>query len=508
MDLLQFYIITLLFLLATAVWLWRQGRERSRFAHSLYLLMGWQVVGVGVSFLATVYPLGSWPFVGLQAVSWGCLLWGLELNWRGSFVILLLGIAAELLSVSEVQIMLSWGFIMSLPFAALADLRQRSSFPIFAATPMSKSLKPVATEGHITAEMVVSEQPILECLTDGVIICGPSGLIYSTNQATTVMLGVAENGLIGRPLTDMLAHFPILEESSQERKSRHFEVNGRTIASQMNIIYDQEGAAQGTVVILRDITTEYQAELSRDNFLTTVSHELRTPLTAIKGYVELLQTGSGGELTSSQRLFMETIQRNVTRMVDLINSLIFAASVKGGQMEFKSGPANLPQLIQQINREMTPTAAKTNQTIKMDIDSRLHWIDADPIHVAMIIEELLANGIKYGRDGGEVRITASLETEEFAVVSVTDDGIGIASEDQTHIFDDFFRPESREEQVRSGGLGMGLSVVRALVEAYNGRIWFESVPNQGATFTFILPTHQPHPPEALTMPQFINSLTN
>jgi PAS domain S-box-containing protein len=363
---------------------------------------------------------------------------------------------------------------------------------------MSQNLRPVASIGHITAEMVTSEQPILECLVDGVLICGPSGLIYSVNQATSVIMGIAEEALVGRPISDTLAHFPVLGQVTQGMKERRFEINGRTIEGQMNLIYDQTGTAQGTVVILRDITSEYQAEVARDNFLTTISHELRTPLTAIKGYVELMQTGAGGELSSTQQMFTQTIQRNVSKMVDLINSLLFAASVRGGRMETNTGQANIPQIIQQVVREMRPVAAKTRQNLVVDIDGRLHWLEADPIHVTMIVEELLANGLKYGREGGEVRVTAVLETDEFAVVSVADQGIGIAPEDQGHIFEDFFRPEWREEQVRTGGIGMGLSVIHALVEAYNGRIWFESTPNQGTIFTFILPIHQPEKQKALS----------
>ena len=97
---------------------------------------------------------------------------------------------------------------------------------------------------------------------------------------------------------------------------------------------------------------------------------------------------------------------------------------------------------------------------------------------------------------GEVRIAAFLESEidkdqKFALVSVSDNGIGIDLEDQSHIFEDFFRPDQLSSQVRAGGIGMGLSIVRALVEAYNGRIWFESTPDEGSTFTFIIPLQQP-----------------
>jgi len=117
--------------------------------------------------------------------------------------------------------------------------------------------------------------------------------------------------------------------------------------------------------------------------------------------------------------------------------------------------------------------------------------------VATILEELITNGLKYGRDGGTVRVIASRESDEFAVVSISDDGIGIAEEDQSRIFEQFFRPEYRDEQIQTGGIGMGLSIVRALVEAYNGRIWFESIPDKGTTFTFILPTRQPQKPGPL-----------
>lgn len=501
MELLQYYIVTLFVLVVTAVWLWRQGRERSRFARSLLAITGLQMAGLAANYLAELYPSGILLIIILQIVSWAILLWGLGLDWRFSFGLLVIAIITWLYPFFPIQNLLTWGFVMAIPFAAVADLRQRTSFPIFAATPLSQNLRRVATSGHLTAEMVLSEQPILECLVDGVLICGPSGLIYSVNQAGSIIMNISQDDLIGRPISDILAHFPVLGEVKQGMTERRFEINGRTIEGQMNLIYDQEGGAQGTVVILRDITTEYQAELARDQFLTTISHELRTPLTAIKGYTELMQTGTGGELNDIQKMCMQTIQRNVSRMVQLINSLLFAASVKGGRMDKEPGQANIPQIVQQVAREMETAASKTRQIIQVDMDSRLHWAEANPIHVTMIMEELVSNGIKYGREGGEIRITAVLESDEFVVITVADQGIGIALEDQAHIFEDFFRPEQREEQIRTGGIGMGLSVIHALVEAYNGRIWFESIPEQGTTFTFILPVRQPARQDALSIPQ-------
>jgi signal transduction histidine kinase len=264
----------------------------------------------------------------------------------------------------------------------------------------------------------------------------------------------------------------------------------------MNLVYDEDGAVQGSVAILRDISAEYQSERAKSAFLTTVSHELRTPLTAIKGYAELLYGGSAGELNKNQKMFLSTIQRNANRMVQLINSLIFASSAKSGRLEYNLGHADLRQLINQIVRELESMAKEKQQRITVEVDSRLQPIQADPIHLSTILQELIANSIKYNRPNGEVRIAAFLESEmdqeqKFALVSVSDDGIGIDMEDQSHIFEDFFRPDQLNTQVQAGGMGMGLSIVRALVEAYNGRIWFESTPGEGSIFTFIIPITQP-----------------
>jgi signal transduction histidine kinase len=219
-------------------------------------------------------------------------------------------------------------------------------------------------------------------------------------------------------------------------------------------------------------------------------------LTAIKGYAELLQGGSAGELNKNQKMFLSTIQRNANRMVQLINSLIFASSAKSGRLDYKIGHADLRQLINQIVRELENMAQENQQRILVEVDSRLQPIQADPIHLSTILQELIANSIKYNKPNGEVRIAAFLESEmdqeqKFAMVSISDNGIGIDIEDQSHIFEDFFRPDQLNVQVRAGGMGMGLSIVRALVEAYNGRIWFESTPGEGSIFTFIIPITQP-----------------
>jgi signal transduction histidine kinase len=341
---------------------------------------------------------------------------------------------------------------------------------------------------------LIQSQQILDHLVDGVIFSNQDGYISYANEAASTLVGRSVLEMLGRPITDVLTRLPLLASSVDNAKPSQFELNGRYVRGRAIVLYDQNNQAEGVLTTLHDITTEFESEQSKDNFLQTISHELRTPLTAIKGYVELLSTGASGALNDNQKMFTTTIQRNVNRMVQLINSLIFASSIKAGRLEYITGHTDLTQLINQICRELQPTAAEDGQKIVVEVASQLQPLQVDPIHMATILEELITNSIKFNRPGGTVRVTAVPDAmkngneQTYVIVSVSDEGIGIDPTDQTHIFEEFYRSaHETDSHIRSRGMGMGLSIVRALVETYNGRIWFKSTPNQGSTFTFIIP---------------------
>jgi PAS domain S-box-containing protein len=498
---LAYYVLAFLTSSVTLFLLRRQGYKEQSFLRILVVLMGLSFVGLVLSFISRSLP--PVLFLLLQLVAWVLFLSGLAIDRRwivGS--VLVAGLLFFVPAIPMLDI-LSWGLLTAVPFSAIFLLQSQPAIPIFAPTKLSSLKPPEKIIGDTSLAAIQTQKPILECLTTGIISSGVDGVINYANQVAGIIVGIEPDDLIDHPVTDILTHLPMLSSSARQANSQNsampsnsFELNGRVIQGRMTIIYDDNGAAQGTVAILRDITSQFYAERSRDNFLTTISHELRTPLTAIKGYVELMASGTGGELTPNQQLFLQTIQRNVRRMVHLINSLIFASAVKGGRLEFTSDHTNMPQLIQQISREMLPIAAENGQQISMDVNGRLANIQADPMHVAIILEELIGNAIKYNKRGGKVRVQAVLQTDEanqneFAVVSVSDEGVGIPPEMQTYIFDDFFHSDTNETQVKAGGVGMGLSVVRSLIDAYNGRIWLESKPNEGSTFFFLLPVKQP-----------------
>jgi PAS domain S-box-containing protein len=500
--LLLFHILSIVVASATAGWLWREGRERSRMGQILAALIVWDALRLVLfNFVVPLTtPLLNSIYIMTQVIAWLVLLWGLEI--RGLFLLAIGGFAAAagLFFQDAAVEVLRWGFLTAVPLTAVAFVRHRA-IPVSLLPPVRSAAVPKARRfsGSISREMIESQRPILECITDGVIFINNEGTIEYANQTAAANVGVSVEELIGRPTAEVLARLPLPTDGGDGDRATsgtQFEMNGRVLQSQMNLVYNEEGVVQGVVAVLRDISAEYQSERAKSAFLTTVSHELRTPLTAIKGYVELLQNGTAGELNKNQKMFLSTIQRNANRMVQLINSLIFASSAKSGRVDYKVGHADLRQLINQIVREMEGMAKENQQRIIVDVDSRLQPIQADPIHLSTILQELIANGIKYNQPNGEVRVNAFLESEmdqnqKFALVSVSDDGIGIDREDQAHIFEDFFRPDQLSSHIRAGGIGMGLSIVRALVEAYNGRIWFESTPGEGSIFTFIIPITQP-----------------
>jgi signal transduction histidine kinase len=480
-----FYLVSGLVVAAALAWSYyygergargERGPRSNRLFYALILLLVWDAGRF--LFWNWAQPEGNlsllWAAV-TQLPAWLLLLWGIGApapQLAGGTAVAL--VIAFLLPETAAPLF-QWGFITALPL--LLRLHQ-----VTAATQ-----PPPPLTGP-------TERPTLECIAEGVIVTNQQGFIEFVNESGARMLNSASNQLQGQSSTEILSLLPPI--SDQQSGHNQFELHGRMLQSEMNLIYDQEGAVQGTVTVMRDITAEYQAERAKNAFLTTISHELRTPLTAIKGYVELLFAGGAGPLNVSQKMFLETVQRNVTRIVQMINSLIFVSSARSGRLHASSGYTDLRQLIPQIGREMTAVAEQNQQKIHTEVAADLPPIEADPIHIATMLQELVSNGLKYNNSGGEVRLSASLyeengEPEPFVIVSVEDNGIGIETDHQSHIFEDFYRPDQREGEVLAGGMGVGLSIVRALVEAYDGRIWFQSSPGVGSVFTFVLPAVQP-----------------
>jgi signal transduction histidine kinase len=257
----------------------------------------------------------------------------------------------------------------------------------------------------------------------------------------------------------------------------------RAIQAQGEIVTDPDGSRRlmGTS---RDVTAERDAERLKDDFFGLVSHELRTPLTSIIGYTELLAEIEAENLSEQGRRFVEVIERNSRRELSLVGDLLLLTRITAGTFEIELGRADLGELVRATVEEAAPEAGKAGVTVSLEIDDA-PVIDADPHRLGQVLANLVSNAIKFTPRGGQVAIRAAGEGE-YAVLAVTDTGIGIQREDRDHLFERMYRTREVERR-HIQGTGLGLTIVKAIVDAHGGSIAVDSDLGRGTTFRVELP---------------------
>lgn len=227
------------------------------------------------------------------------------------------------------------------------------------------------------------------------------------------------------------------------------------------------------------------ANRAKTEFISFVSHELKQPMTAIKGYTDLLVKGLAGDLTETQRSFLEVIRSNVNRMDIMVQELLDISRIESGRLRLEIRQVALREAIEEAVRTIRQEIEAKRQTLEVEITEPLPPVRADRNRVVQILTNLLSNAYKYTPEEGRIRVKVQPKGG-FVVCSVSDTGIGIAPDEQDRLFTKFFR--SQHPVVRSvPGTGLGLVITKSLVELQGGQIWVESEPGKGSTFTFTLP---------------------
>jgi signal transduction histidine kinase len=251
---------------------------------------------------------------------------------------------------------------------------------------------------------------------------------------------------------------------------------------------------------IRDLTGAFNTmalklgEIDRlkDEFFTGVSHDLRTPLAAIRWSADLLHSGALGPLTPKQRRLTETIQTSSRRLLALVGQIVELGRLRAGRLQLDVRPTNLRDSIAQALDEVRPLAERGGLRLDVRFSDDLPLVAADTERVQQIVVNLLANAVRFTPPGGKVEVIVSLEDSEVWVC-VADTGVGIPADLVGKIFD----PYEQAHRGR-GGSGVGLTVVRSLVEAHGGRVWVESEEGRGSRFTFTLPVAAPAAQSAAT----------
>jgi signal transduction histidine kinase len=221
-----------------------------------------------------------------------------------------------------------------------------------------------------------------------------------------------------------------------------------------------------------------------------VSHELRTPLTSIKGYADLLVSGSSqvGGLNTTQNRFVQVIQSNANRLTDLVNDILEISRIETGRIKLKLEPVDIAQTIKEATISFEGQIAKKALDLSVHLPDKLPKVYADKARLTQILVNLIGNAWQYTPEGGKIAVSAAIvdHGSEFVQIDVADTGIGIPEKDIGYIFDRFFRSERPEVEVIDG-TGLGLSITKSFVELLKGEIWVESELDVGTTFSFTIP---------------------
>jgi GAF domain-containing protein len=235
------------------------------------------------------------------------------------------------------------------------------------------------------------------------------------------------------------------------------------------------------------------ASRHKSEFLAAMSHELRTPLNAVIGFSEVLLEKMFGEVNERQEEYLRDILGSGRHLLSLINDILDLSKVEAGRMELEMGRLALPDALEHGLTMVRERAARHGLSLSLDVApevAALGEIEADERKIRQVILNLLTNAVKFTPDGGAVSVTALLKEGEI-VVSVADTGIGIAPEDQDRIFEAFQQAGQSPSRSREG-TGLGLPLARQFVELHGGRLWLESQPGQGSTFSFTLSAAPAH----------------
>lgn len=232
---------------------------------------------------------------------------------------------------------------------------------------------------------------------------------------------------------------------------------------------------------------ERVSELSqlKANFISNISHELRTPLTHIKGYIELLITQSLGPVTEEQKHALQVSQQSTNRLEGLIEDLIMVSLASRGELSIKQEDVDIRRIANLAVKSFAGKAVERGLDLHAVIDDDVPPVQADSQKIAWVLHQLLDNAIKFTSAGGSVVVSVKREGENLVIVSVTDTGIGIAPGRINDVFEPFHQLDGSSTR-KYGGTGLGLSLVRQIIEAHGSMIEVQSVEGHGSTFKFPL----------------------
>jgi PAS domain S-box-containing protein len=264
--------------------------------------------------------------------------------------------------------------------------------------------------------------------------------------------------------------------------------DGQTIpiTSSISPILDRSNKTEGIVIVVKDSTKEHEVDKMKTEFISLAAHQLLTPVTAIKLISEMFTSGYYGDLNNDdQKENMKSIHTLAGRMTGLIKSLLNISRIEAGRLTVDPRPTNLKNIINELFIELKNKIEERQHLVNIAIDENIKEINVDPQLIREVYKNFLTNAIKYTPRGGNISVMVTTQGENI-VSKITDNGYGIPEIEKTKVFEKFYRGDNIIK-IEKDGEGLGLYLVKQIVEISGGKVWFESEENKGTTFYFSLP---------------------
>ncbi len=341
---------------------------------------------------------------------------------------------------------------------------------------------------------------VLSHMTDGVIATDRHGNVSIINQMAQDFLNLSVDEAINKPISQVLglgddytSQDLISSQSDMQVTVNKGTPDEMILHASFTLIKRVTGFVSGAVCVLHDVTEQIKNEDEQRQFVSNVSHELRTPLTSVRAYIEALSEGAWKDPEIAPK-FLQVTQEETERMIRMVNDLLVLSRMDRGTTKPDLEWVNFTDFVSHLlNRfdmivEHDKKDPKTNEKkyeIKRELGNQALWIEIDTDQMMRVIDNIMNNAIKYSPDGGTITVRLK-QNQNWVLLSISDQGLGIPRKDLGKIFDRFYRADKARSRAQ-GGTGLGLAIAKEIVTAHGGRIWADSREGHGSTFYISLP---------------------
>ncbi len=348
---------------------------------------------------------------------------------------------------------------------------------------------------------------ILDTLPEALFLTSEEGIIRQINPSVERLFGYTPKELVGTSIANFFASSATpkeystnilqaigLHELGTNVNAKGYTMNMTTkdkksIPARLycRIIHKKNEESPYILFVILDRRTEIELDNMKREFVSVASHQLRTPLTAMRGNIENLLDGIFGDFTEDQREVLRDTSFAAERLINLINEFLDVSRIQKGTLELTITDVNISEVIRSVIGELRDYAKRHRVTLSLHIPKKDVFVSGDELRVRQVVQNLVDNAIKYSSPKNpDVCIEISKAKDNMIEVIIADNGIGIPEREQDKLFNRFFRA-SNVSKVGSSGTGLGLYIVKTIIQKHGGKIWFDSKEDKGTAFHFLLP---------------------